>query len=513
MKFFKMLVKLGFKEIETSFPCSSQTDFDFTRRIVETPGLIPDDVTIQVMTPCRKESMLRTVESVKGAKKVIVLSWISMSDNYRETMLGLTEDEGLAKVIECTKYIRSITVDNPAAQDTEWTYNFGFEDFPNARPEATLRFTEAVIQAWGPSPLIITVASSVESSTPNVFADQVEHFCRNVPDRSKFTLSVHTHNDRGCGVAAAELARLAGGDRLEGCLFGNGERAGNVDLVTLALNLLTQGIDPQLDFSNLPEVRDICQEITQIPVHPRAPYSGEFYFRAFSGSHQDAIIKGFRRQDAGNSSKKSGNIVRKELAKGAWHVPYLPMDPPDIGLGYDCIIKINSQSGKSGVSWLVMRTLGLDLPVGLRIAFSKLMKIASESIQREIQAEEIAHLFRRTYNLEPAKVPLIVDSEGDVAIDGNSILQDLDRVNASNKEAGPAFTDFVMTYLSHILGISILKADLTEQESTSEDTKQNHTIYAECTLYGFDHSFWGVAIGSDLRATQANAILSALYVC
>ncbi|RFU28595.1 hypothetical protein B7463_g7747, partial [Scytalidium lignicola] len=512
-EFTKPDVQLGFKEIEISFPCSSQTDLDFTRRLIKTPGLIPDDVTIQAMTPCRKDAILTTVESLKGAKKAILFSWISMSDNFRETMLGMTEDECLERVVECTKYARSLTVENPSAQDTEWTFSFGFEDFPNSRPEAALRFAEAIKNAWGPEPtkpLILGVAASVESTMPNVFADQVEYFLRNISDREKFVFSVHPHNDRGCGVASAELARLAGADRIEGCLFGNGERAGNVDLVTLALNLLTQGIDPQLDFSNLPEVRDIVEELTQIPTHPRAPYAGEFYFRAFSGAHQDAIIKGFRRHDAENNNTNS-NTFHNGRPQDAWRVPYLPMDPPDIGIGYDRIIKVNSQSGKSGVAWLVMRALGLDLPLGLRMAFSKLMKRTSEAVQREITAEEIARLFLKTYNLEQTKVPLYIGSAADTPIDGNSILQDPDLVRAKNMETGPTFTTSIAKHLSRILGISVSNIELTEQDSAPKVIKQKYIVYAECTVLGFNDSFWGAAVGSNSRITQINAILSALY--
>jgi 2-isopropylmalate synthase len=292
-----MLIELGYKEIEVSFPSASQTDFDFTRRLVETPGAVPDDVWLQVLSPCREELIKRTVESLKGAKKALLHIYLATSECFQRIVFNATEEEQLEVAIKCTKYARSITKDDPAQAGTEWAFEFSPETFSDSRPEFVIKICEAVKQAWGPTvenPIIFNLPATVEMSTPNVYADQIEYFCRNITEREKICVSLHPHNDRGCAVAAAELAQIAGADRVEGCLFGNGERTGNVDLVTLALNLYTQGIHPNIDFSDLNRVIDVVEVSNKIPVHPRAPYGGSLVVCAFSGSHQDAIKKGFQ---------------------------------------------------------------------------------------------------------------------------------------------------------------------------------------------------------------------------
>ncbi|PVH95117.1 aldolase, partial [Periconia macrospinosa] len=395
VELFKLLVKVGFKEIEVAFPCSCKTDYDFVRYLVETPGLVPDDVTLQVITPCREDAIKTAVESLRGAKKGIVMTYMASSDNLRETMLRLSEDEWIARAQTVTAYARSIIAED--ASETQWTYNFGFEDFANARPEAVLRCAKVVIDEWDPSPerpMILGVASSVEISTPNIFADQIEYFLRNVPRRTDFRLTVHTHNDRGGAVATAELACLAGADRLEGCMFGNGERAGNMDTVVFALNLLTSGIDPGLDFSSLDAVRKVYEGITKLPVHPRTPYSGDFYFRAFSGAHQDAITKGLKIRGAGSAGDMQGLP-----AWPAWRVPYLPFDPADVGRSLDCVVGINSQSGKGGIAWILANSVGLDVPVDLVRSFSKVVKEKSDSANRSIAVQELCLDFFTTYHV------------------------------------------------------------------------------------------------------------------
>ncbi|KAJ5618092.1 hypothetical protein N7537_003206 [Penicillium hordei] len=386
---FRLLVGIGFKEIEVSFPCASDIEFNFTRELVSTPGAVPPDISLEVMTPCRKETLKRAVESLKGAKKAILFTYLATSDNYRETILQQpSESEWLARVTDCIEYARSITKEDAEARTTEWTLGFGFEDFANARPEAVLRLAAAIQAAWKPTreqPVILGLASSVEATTVNVFADQVEYFARNLRNRDTVCISIHTHNDRGGAVAAAELACLAGGDRIEGCLFGNGERAGNLDLVTAAMNYFTQGIETGLNLSNLPAIRHVYEKITQLPVHPRTPYSGDYYFRAFSGAHQDAIWKGLNKRAI-------------SLSNSVWRVPYLPLDPADLGISFDNVIGVNSQSGKGGVAWLIQQGLGLSLPNELAAAFSGIVKEKSMAWERGLAAEEICALFLECYD-------------------------------------------------------------------------------------------------------------------
>ena len=337
-----MLVQLGYKEIEVSFPSSSQTDFDFTRRLIETPGVVPDDVWLQVLSPCRRELIRTTVDSLKGAKKAILHLYLATSPCFQQIVFGMNNEQSKALAVECTKYARSITKDDPTTAGTEWAYEFSPETFSDSNMDFVLEVCEAVKAAWEPSesnPIIFNLPATVEMSTPNVYADQIEYFCRNISERNKISVSLHPHNDRGCAVAAAELAQMAGADRVEGTLFGNGERTGNVDLVTLALNLYTQGIHPRIDFSDITSVIDIVETSNKIPVHPRAPYGGQLVVCAFSGSHQDAIKKGFQKRAREGATNES-----------PWVIPYLPLDPQDIGRTYEAIIRVNSQSGKGGVA-------------------------------------------------------------------------------------------------------------------------------------------------------------------
>lgn len=381
-----MLCRMGFKDIEVSFPIASQTERNFTRYLIDTPGAIPDDVRIQAMTPCRLDTIRTTVDALKGAKRATVCTYLCTSKNFREVMLGVSEEESMKKVLEGVKFLRSITKDDPDTT-TEWTMEFGMEAFSDTDPDFALRLGEGLIKAWEPTaenPMIIGLGASVEMSTPNVFADQVEFFSRNISNRDKISISLHPHNDRGCAVAASEMGYLAGGDRIEGCLFGNGERTGNVDLVTLCLNLYTQGIHPGIDFSNLKSIIETCEDITKIKVHPRAPYAGEMVFLAFSGLHQDAINKGMR--------------IRREQKLDTWKVPYLPMDPEDVGRSFEGhVIKINSQSGKAGAAWIIQETLGIDIPRNFQIAFSKLVQTGAEELGRQLSYKEVQELFEKKF--------------------------------------------------------------------------------------------------------------------
>ena len=391
-RYFQMLQKLGYKEIEISYPSSGDTDYDFTRKLVTTPGAVNDDVWLQVLSPCRKELIRRTIDSLKGAKKAILHLYVATSPCFQQIVFGMNNEQQIELAVECTKYARSITKDDPSTAGTEWAYEFSPETFSDSDPEYVIQICEAVKAAWEPSkenPIIFNLPATVEMSTPNVYADQIEYFHTHISEREKVAISLHPHNDRGCAVAAAELAQMAGADRVEGTLFGNGERTGNVDLVTLGLNLYTQGIHPKIDFSDLNSVIEVVERSNKIPVHPRAPYGGQLVVCAFSGSHQDAIKKGFKlREDLGATDNDK------------WEVPYLPLDPADIGRTYEAIIRVNSQSGKGGVAWIISRTLELDLPRGLQVAFSKIVQRETDKLGRELQAGEIKSLFVEEYHLE-----------------------------------------------------------------------------------------------------------------
>ncbi|CAZ84575.1 unnamed protein product [Tuber melanosporum] len=402
-RYFKMLTDIGYKEIEVSFPSASQTDFDFTRRLIETPGAIPDDVWLQVLSPCREDFIRRTIASLKGANKAIVHLYLATSECFRRIVFGMTEEQSVELAVKSTKLVRSLTKDNPNAQGTEWAYEFSPETFSDTSLEFAVKICEAVKAAWEPTkenPIIFNLPATVEMSTPNVYADQIEYFCRHISEREKVCISLHPHNDRGCATAASELAQMAGADRVEGCLFGNGERTGNVDLVTLALNLYTQGIHPNVDFSDITNIINVVEDCNKIPVHPRAPYGGQLVVCAFSGSHQDAIRKGFKLREKAHAADDD-----------EWQIPYLPLDPADIGRTYEAVIRVNSQSGKGGVAWVIQRALDLDLPRGLQIVFSKIVQKETEDLGRELEAGEIQALFETEYHLKSAPRITLIDYE------------------------------------------------------------------------------------------------------
>ncbi|KAI9741732.1 MAG: hypothetical protein M1834_000118 [Cirrosporium novae-zelandiae] len=526
LRYFRMLVQLGYKEIEVSFPSASQTDFDFTRHLVETPGVVPDDVWLQVLSPCREDFIKRTVDSLKGTKKAILHLYLATSECFQRIVFGFNQEQGIDLAVKCTKYARSITKDDPSQKDTEWAYEFSPETFSDTSPEYAVRICEAVKAAWEPSeenPIIFNLPATVEMSTPNVYADQIEYFCTHMTERSKFAVSLHPHNDRGCAVAAAELAQMAGADRVEGTLFGNGERTGNVDLVTLGLNLYTQGVPPKIDFSNINSIIDVVESSTKIPVHARAPYGGQLVVCAFSGSHQDAIKKGFTARKAARATSDT-----------PWQLPYLPLDPQDIGRTYEAIIRVNSQSGKGGVAWIIQRSLELDLPRGLQIAFSKIVQKQAELVGRELKPAEITNLFVDSYHLRtnprvhlvdyrittdrepsPAPPPSIPNGKeskkardtrkrnffGTVTVDGiphelsgtgNGALSSL--ANALKKVG--IHLD-VLDYKEHSIG-------------PSRDTKA--ATYIECSGEGLDSDgkrVWGVGIHEDVVQASLIALLSA----
>ncbi|SOY60380.1 2-isopropylmalate synthase [Cupriavidus taiwanensis] len=380
LRFFEQLVKIGLKEIEVAFPAASQTDFDFVRMLIE-ERRIPDDVTIVVLTQSREDLIRRTVESVRGAARAIVHLYNPIAPAWRRIVFNASRDEIREVAVAGTRLIKSLT---DAMPGTAWTYEYSPETFSLAELDFSLEVSDAVSAAWqaGPDrPMILNLPTTVECSTPNVFADQIEWMHRRLARRAHIALSVHPHNDRGTAVAAAELALMAGADRVEGCLFGNGERTGNVDLVTLALNLYTQGVAPGLDFSDIDAVRQCVEHCNQLPVHPRHPYVGDLVFTAFSGSHQDAIRKGFAQQQPDR----------------IWEVPYLPIDPADLGRSYDAVIRVNSQSGKGGMAYLLEQVHGLYLPRRLQIEFSRAVQAMTDGTGLEASADDLYGLFQREY--------------------------------------------------------------------------------------------------------------------
>lgn len=391
-RMFNLLVKLGFKEIEVAFPAASQTDFDFVRSIIES-GAIPDDVAIQVLTQCRSELIERTFEAVKGAKNVILHFYNSTSTLQRDVVFR-SDRKGIIKIAtDAAAQIKALAAQAP---ETNFTFEYSPESFTGTELDYALEICEAVKAVIKPTPqkkLILNLPATVEMATPNVHADQFEWFGRNISDRDSVLLSIHPHNDRGTAVAAAELALMAGADRVEGTLFGNGERTGNVDIVTMALNLFTQGVDPELDLRDVNEIRSIAEYCTQLPVHERHPYVGELVYTAFSGSHQDAIKKGFDAQEKRNDP--------------LFQVPYLPIDPKDVGRDYEAVIRINSQSGKGGIAYILQADHGLDLPRPLQIAFSKIAQEQMDEEGKELTSAVLWSLFSKTYLLSDAPLELI----------------------------------------------------------------------------------------------------------
>ncbi|MDR2688217.1 MAG: 2-isopropylmalate synthase [Azoarcus sp.] len=379
MRLFRTLCAVGFKEIEVGFPAASQTDFDFVRHLIE-GAHIPPDVTIEVLTQAREEIIVRTMEAVRGARRVIVHLYNATSPTFREVVFGMEKEEIVRLATSAAGRIRALARTIP---DVEIMLEYSPETFSATEPDFAREVCDAVSAAWGATPankLILNLPATVELATPNVYADQIEWMDRNLARRDSVTISLHPHNDRGTGVAAAELGLLAGADRIEGCLFGNGERTGNVDLITLALNLYTQGISPGLDFSDINAVARTFEQCTGLPIHPRHPYAGDLVFTAFSGSHQDAIRKGFAAQ----------------RADASWNLPYLPIDPADIGRNYDSVIRVNSQSGKGGVAWLLETAHGIAMPRRLQVEFSREVQKMTET-GGEMSAEAIWRLFSRTY--------------------------------------------------------------------------------------------------------------------
>jgi 2-isopropylmalate synthase len=377
---FQVLTTIGFKEIEVAFPSASQTDFQFVRDLIE-DRLIPDDVWIQVLVQAREDLIIRTFEAVKGAKNVIVHFYNATSPLFRDVVFGNDRAATVNLAVKAATVVRELAAKAP---ETNWRFEYSPENFSATELDFSLQICNAVLDVWNPTPAnkaILNLPATVEVATPNIYADQIEWFCQNLARRDSVHISLHCHNDRGAAVAATELGLMAGADRVEGCLFGNGERTGNVDLITLALNLYTQGVDPGLRFADIDEIRRFYEESTQMPVHPRHPYAGDLVFTAFSGSHQDAIKKGFTAQKI----------------DAQWNVPYLPLDPKDLGRNYDAVIRVNSQSGKGGISYLLEKEYGLVLPRRLSIEFSKVVQQHTDTTGKEVTAAHLYEIFTTEY--------------------------------------------------------------------------------------------------------------------
>ena len=385
MNLFKTLCAIGFKEIEVAFPSASQTDFDFVRCLIE-EGHIPVDVTIEVLTQAREHLIRRTMESLKGARRAIVHVYNATSKPFRDTVFAMSKAEVIAMAVESVSLIRELAAQQP---ETEWVLEYSPETFTGTELDFALEVCDAVTAAWGATPdnkVILNLPTTVELATPNIYADQIEWMHRHLARRDSVILSLHPHNDRGTAVAAAELGLMAGADRVEGCLFGNGERTGNVDIVTVALNMYTQGVHPGLDLSDINAIARTVEQCTQLPIHPRHPYVGDLVFTAFSGSHQDAIKKGFSAQEA----------------EQPWNVPYLPIDPADLGRSYDSVIRVNSQSGKGGIAYLLESEYGIVIPRRLQVEFSGVVQAYTDAHGGEVSAATLWDLFARTY-LEPTQ--------------------------------------------------------------------------------------------------------------
>lgn len=494
-RFFDLLVKIGVKEIEVGFPSAGATDFDFISGLVKA-GKIPDDVMVQVLTQSRRDLIETSFASLEGAKQAIVHLYNAVSPAWRDVVFKLDKDgvKDIAK--EGATILREQAEKYP---DTDWHFEYSPETFSTAELDFSLEVTEAVIDILEPTaekPLILNLPATVEASTPNIYADQIEWMCNNISNRDHVVISLHPHNDRGSGIAAAELGLMAGGDRVEGCLFGNGERTGNVDLVTLGLNMYTQGIDPKIDFSNMDEIVKTVEYCNQLPVPARHPYAGELVFTAFSGSHQDAIKKGFAAQEQRNDEY--------------WNVPYLPIDPRDIGRDYEAVIRVNSQSGKGGIAWILEQDYGLKLPKRLQANFSRTVQELADETSRELSSDDIWGAFQERYYLDGKGKYVLVDYQesqtGGERIFVGKVKGPDGEISVSGR--GNGLISSVVDALASSLGVSLEIMDYQEHALGSGKDAQAAT-YVECKA-GDGREFYGVGINSDVATASVEALLSAV---
>lgn len=493
-RMFDLLVKVGIKEIEVGFPSAGATEFDFIAGLVKS-GRIPDDTIVQVLTQSRRDLIETSFAALRGAPRAIVHLYNAVSPAWRKIVFGMSRAEVKQIAVDGAMILR----DQAAAQpDTDWYFEYSPETFSTAELDFSLEVCEAVMAVLRPTPdhkLILNLPATVECAMPNVYADQIEWFGRNIRGRDTVALSLHPHNDRGTGVAAAELGLMAGADRVEGCLLGNGERTGNCDLVTVALNMYTQGTDPKLDFSDIDEIVNTVGYCTQLPVHPRTPYAGELVFTAFSGSHQDAIKKGFAAQQARNDD--------------LWEVPYLPIDPADLGRSYEAVIRVNSQSGKGGVAWVIEQDRGLKLPKRLQADFSQHVQRLADETSRELNAADIWALFAATYLAKDGDRFVLRDYQesggvgdrlfvGHVAVDGadmsitgrgNGLISGV--IAALGESTGPVLD--VIDYSEHAIG---------------HGSDAQAAAYVECRTSD-GRTVFGVGLDTDIATASVRAVLSA----
>ena len=500
-KMFDLLVRLGYKEIEVGFPSASQTDFDFVRQLIE-QDLVPDDVTIQVLTQARDHLIERTYQSIAGAKSAIMHLYNSTSTLQRRVVFGLDRDGVTAIAVDAAKLCRKLLDTVP---DTDVRFEYSPESFTGTELEYAVEVCNAVNDIWKPTPdrkTVVNLPATVEMATPNVYADSIEWMHRNLAYRDSVVLSLHPHNDRGTAVAAAELGYLAGADRIEGTLFGNGERTGNVDLVTLGLNLFSQGVDPEIDFSDIDEIRRTVEYCNQLPVHERHPYGGDLVYTAFSGSHQDAIKKGFDAMDA--DAAASG----KTLSQLTWAVPYLPIDPKDVGRSYEAVIRVNSQSGKGGVAYIMKSEHSLELPRRLQIEFSQVIQAKTDSEGGEVSPDEMWSVFSAEY-LEPTR-PLQLNAVHTSSAAGREdVLQvglyvDGQHHDLDGKGNGPiaAFVDALAG-----VGHDVRVLDYHEH-ALSSGGDASAAAYLECAVG--DRVLWGVGIDPNIVTASLKAVVSAV---
>ena len=514
MRFFETLVEVGFKEIEIGFPSAAQVEFDFARKLIE-ENHVPDDVTLQVLVQAREHLIARTFESLKGAKRAIVHVYNSTCRIQREKVYGKDKDEIKEIAITGAKLLVEYAAKYP---ETEWVFQYSPESFSQTETEYAVEVCDAVCDVWQPEngqEVILNLPATVEASTPNVFADQVEYFCRNLAKREHVTISLHTHNDRGCAVAAAELGVLAGADRIEGTLLGNGERTGNMDIMVMAMNLFSQGIDPELDFSNMSEIVQVVSECNNLPVHPRHPYIGELVFTAFSGSHQDAIKKCL-----------DYNEKHIEETENVWDVAYLPIDPAHIGRSYQDVVRINSQSGKGGVAYILQRNYGFNLPRWMQIDFSGVVQKQAETAARELQNDEILQTFEDTY-LQQGSFELLdytVNNKGGKVYFNGQVQMNGDTINIDGTGNGPlsSFIDglaqhtgksiHVINYAEH--AINPQHSDVNSEgngidDGTNTDNKTNANAAAYIQLNVDGEVYSGIGTCSSTVSAMLKGALSA----
>jgi 2-isopropylmalate synthase len=496
-RMFDTLVAMDFKEIELGFPAASETDYAFIRELIE-EDRIPEDVTVQVLTQSRPELIARTFEALDGARRVIVHLYNSTSELQRRVVFGLDRAGVTNIAVEGAQQIAELAAARP---DTEWVFQYSPESFTGTELDYAVEICEAVMGVYEPTPqdrMILNLPSTVEMATPNVYADQIEWFCRNLDNRDAAIISIHPHNDRGTAVAATELAVMAGAERIEGTLFGNGERTGNVDVVTLAMNLFSQGVDPGLDISNIEELVRVSEFCTQLPVHPRHPYAGELVFTAFSGSHQDAIKKGLAAQRKSNS--------------GVWDVPYLPLDPSDVGRSYEAVIRVNSQSGKGGIAYLLEQDYGLVLPRRLQIEFSPIVQAVAEQTGKELSPSAIWAIFEAEYLAQPGPYELVdYATLPDRAAPGQRLITATIRVDGAVHEitgrgTGPldAFLDALAQHRGNGLGI----VDYSEH-AIGHGADATAAAYVEIEVNG-SGTLFGAGMDTNIVVASLRAITSAV---